>query len=524
MVDINEDVFSQILSHVSDSQTLYTVLIALPKLHLLFPIALARLWEFPVLDYLLDTSGPRLLAESIRHLDVSIEHEDLDSQRRRMRGPPVLDRTASGFRLPGDVIALHERLPELFKRTVNLESLDYHSRPGIAMETKHVEPLQHLERLRRFAVNCALRDQEFDIPTGEYDAENWQIEPFFSTVGPLIISLDLRNINQTMFAALTGQTDVFASYHALEQLKLDITEGLIVCDKTLQESQKGPLDLVHCNLLTELSIIVRHSVVSADLPALSHLEIKDSTRNTERHYWSSTDNQLGWKREGRAYFGLVPSFLGSIRAGGLPNLTSLWVDERILVLPHRCAVRDLLDPESDEEPAFGQLESLRVGFGPINHIDAGRILDLCDPAKLSQFGFEWNWHDYARDEEISAGLLTHLARFPKLNDIHVLFPRPETQLSGLPDPVVDARTLSDVTSIFKCNGTFGASAILFVSDGSIAPNAAVSKFFHAGYMPKYFPGEGLDASNPDSDNFIPPRPVRGEEIEQLRDLLQRIVA
>ncbi|KAJ7671848.1 hypothetical protein B0H17DRAFT_1084810 [Mycena rosella] len=624
MVDINEDVFSQILSHVCDSKNLYTILVALPKSHLLFPVALARLWELPVyldsydpraavasqkvLDYLLDTSGPRLLAESIRHLDVSIEHKDLDSQRRRMRGPPVLDRTASGFRLPGDVLALYERLPELFKRTVNLESLDYHSRPGIAMESKHVEPLQHLERLRRFAVNCALRDREVDIPAGagpgelsaQYDAENWQIEPFFSTVGPLIISLDLRNINQTMFAALTGQTDVFTSYHTLEHLKLDITEGvwdwngggspamgaspdfkfpclgfpsvkrfeLIVCDKTLQESQKGPLDLVHCNLLTELSIIVRHSIFwmayetlklfealsPLDLPALSHLEIKDSTRNTERHYWSSTDNQLGWKREGRVYFGLVPSFLGSIRAGGLPNLTSLWVDERILVLPHRCAVRDLLDPESDEETyiiwtqslraAFGQLESLRVGFGPINHTDAGRILDLCDPAKLSQFGFEWNWHDYARDEEISAGLLAHLARFPKLNDIHILFPRPETQLSGRPDPVVDARTLSDVTSIFKCNGNIcrvgignsvvwerdpsqGASAILFVSDGSTAPNAAVSKFFHAGYMPKYFPGgvlPRLDASNPDSDNFIPPRPVRGEEIEQLRDLLQRIVA
>jgi hypothetical protein len=125
-----------------------------------------------------------------------------------------------------------------------------------------------------------------------------------STVGPKITSLDLRHVNQTMFTALKSRTDLFASYHALEHLKIDITEGvwdwggggspamgatpafnfpclefpsvkrfqLIVCDKTLSGSQqKGPLNLVHCHLLTALSIDVRYRSVYP----LSYFAISD---------------------------------------------------------------------------------------------------------------------------------------------------------------------------------------------------------------------------------------------------------
>ncbi|KAJ6509091.1 hypothetical protein DFH09DRAFT_274807 [Mycena vulgaris] len=476
------------------------------------------------------------------------------------------------------------------------------------MKSRHLGPLQHLERLRRFSVDCALRDREDDIPSGvipgdlsaQYDAENWEIEPFLSTVGSSIASLDLRHVNHTMFTALTGGTDVFASYHALEHLKMDITEGvwdwdgggsphmgassnftfpcmrfpsvkrfeLVVCDRTLDRARTGPLDLVQRNLLTELSIEVRYSIwwvpfetvkvfealSPRDLSALSHLEIKDCTRNIDRHYWESSDNLSGWRHDGRTYSGLVPSFLSSIRTGSLPNLTSLWVDERALIAPHSCTVQAFLDPKFPEAAnilwrdtltaVFVQLESLRVGFGAITHDDVGLILDLCDPNKLTQFGFEWNWWHYGRDEALSTELLAHLTRFPKLTDVHILFPRPKTQLSGFPNPFVDARTLSDVASIFKCNGnvcrvgignsvvwerhpTEWPSEILLVSDGSTAPNPAVSKFFHAGYMPKFFP-DGVkakyDSEAPYSDNAIPPRPDRGEEIEKLRDLLQMIIA
>ncbi|KAJ7457615.1 hypothetical protein B0H11DRAFT_207309 [Mycena galericulata] len=613
MPEVDEDVFSSILSHIPDSKTIYVVLIALSKAHPLFPVALTRLFKLPVyldsydpraaaashkvLDYLLQddaNTGHYPLVGSIRHLVVSIENKQVISAGTRGPPPPRGNSRDS-------MLALQRRLPDLFQRSVNLELLDYHSFPGYAMQSTHFQPLQHLKRLRSFAADCALGFRQVEIPAGggnyaalgelsaQLDAAIWDIEPFLSTIGPIIAALELRHVNSTMFTVLKGQKDLFLSCHALERLKIDITEGvwdwngggspamgaspavkfpclgfpsvkrfeLVVCDKTLQNPQIGPLNLVHCNLLTELSIDVRYSVWWADwwdkvklfealspldFPALSRLEIKDHARNTERHYWDPKDNHLRWKHPGRAYLGLVPSFLGSIRTGHLPKLSSLWVDEKVLLLPHPSA-QDLLDITSGDPEntlwtqalgaAFGQLESLRVGFGPITHLTAGLILDLCDPNRLTQFGFEWKWSDYGRDESISTDLLAHLSRFPKLSDVHILFPRPQTQLNGLPDPIVDATTLTDVASIFWCNESIsrvgignsvvwerhplaGASAILLVSDGSAAPDTAVSKFFHAGFMPKG-PAAGQ------SDNTTPPRPDRREEIEQLRDLLERIL-
>jgi hypothetical protein len=94
--------------------------------------------------------------------------------------------TRTKFSIPAGVIALHERLPELFRQSVNLESLDYHSFPGMDMKSEHVEALQPLERLRVFAVDCALCSRENDVPasggdyaapgelSAEYDAENWE--------------------------------------------------------------------------------------------------------------------------------------------------------------------------------------------------------------------------------------------------------------------------------------------------------------------------------------------------------------
>ncbi|KAJ7751002.1 hypothetical protein DFH07DRAFT_1033979 [Mycena maculata] len=455
-------------------------------------------------------------------------------------------------------------LPELLQRSVNLRSFDYHSFPGFALQSEHFDALQRLEWLRSFSVDCALLRVE-SIPAGfgpyaapgelatQYDAENWEMEPFLSTIGPTIASLELRHVNYTMFTALKGHTDVFASYRVLEHLKIDITEGvwdwngggspaigaspavifprlgfpsvkrfeLVECDQTLRNSQTGPLDLVHCNLLTELSIDVRdrnvliiwgwnlwanlklfEALSPLDLPALALLEIKDQAKNTRRHYWDGADNaHLRWEYPGWAYPGLVPSFLGAIRTGHLPNLTSLWVDENVLLLPHESA-EDLFTENAvwtdALRAAFGQLESLRVGFGAISHIAAGRILDLYDPNKLGQFGFEWNWHNYEREEPISPALLAHLSRFPNLTDVHILFPRPGTyhQFNG---PTFDATTLNDVAALFRCNRAvswvgignsvvwergFSAQEPLLMSDGSAAPSAAVSRFFHAGFLPQ----------------------------------------
>ncbi|KAJ7268445.1 hypothetical protein C8J57DRAFT_1325158, partial [Mycena rebaudengoi] len=598
-MEINEDIFSCILSHISDSKTLYSVLTALPTSHLLFPTALARLWQLPVyldsydpivadasqkvLNYFFKDNSLPPLVESVRHLVITAEYKPPPPpgrRGRRRRVPP-------NFRIPVEVTALHERIPKLLRRAVNLESLDYHSfldyhsLPGIGLKSEHVQALSNLRWLRRFSVDCALRSRVRDMGAGmgpgdwsaEYDAENWELEPFISTVGPKITSLDLRHVNKTMFTALTNNTNVFASYHNLEHLKIDITEGvwdwngngspamgatpgftfpflgfpsvrrfeLIVCDQTLTGAAHGPLDLVDRNLLTSLTIDVRH----------------------RRHYWESAGDSRRHGREGRVYHGLVPSFLGAIDIGALPNLTTLWVDEQVL-LPRGISVQNLLatlppspsppsspsaslphsSPSTPSEPinilnwtrslraTLAQLDSLRVGFGAIDHIGAEVILDLCDPQKLVHFGFEWGWSEYLIDDPIAHGLLDQLSRFPKLTDVHILFPRPETQISGLPDPNIDAQTLDDVASIFGCNGSISRvgignslvwerrpsepSGILLVSDGSIAANPAVPRFYHAGYMSKH--------RNEDLwRNAIPRRPDRGAEIEQLRSLLEKIV-
>jgi hypothetical protein len=49
----------------------------------------------------------------------------------------------------------------------------------------------------------------------------------------------------------------------------------------------------------------------------------------------------------------------------------------------------------------------------------------------------------------------------------------------------------------------------------------VPRFFHAGYLAKRRPGE--ERGRAYDDNTTPLRPERGEEIEELRDLLRRIL-
>lgn len=161
-----------------------------------------------------------------------------------------------------------------------------------------------------------------------------------------------------------------------------------------------------------------------DFPVLSHLDIKDNTRNTLRHYWDRGDDPQRWEHEGRTYSGLVPSFLGSMRTGSLPKLRSLWVDEKML-LPPGFSVQDLLEIDAVPSPtkdspteeslwtevlgtAFERLESLRVGFDPITHVESGLILNLCNPEKLTQFGFAWNWFEYGRDEVSMLSIKTYL--------------------------------------------------------------------------------------------------------------------
>ncbi|KAJ6586500.1 hypothetical protein DFH09DRAFT_1359796 [Mycena vulgaris] len=656
---IDEDVFSQILRHIPDSKTVYTVLLALPKSHLLFPAALRRLFQLPVhldtydvraaasssevLDYLLrsdaDTTSSQIVG-SIRHLVIAAEHkkyskpfpiplehnegEEADDDEDTSEGEedeedswPTPTRDPETDPEPDvDVAALHERLPHLFRKTRNLESLEYYNYPGLAISSESTSLLAAQDRLRNFTVDAAT-SRAADV-RDLVDPEIWDIGPFLASLGRSITSLDLRHVCQTTLLALASHVDKLALFDALTTLKIDIREGiwdwhgggspqagatgayvfpslklpsvkcfeLEVADLTLSSARTGPMDLVDCTLLTKLSLDIRdclgwywistiklfEALSPTDFVTLSHLEIHDtSPRNQSRLSWIDVDEGNfpadGDKFNGRYFFGFVQTFLGSILTGHLPNLTSLWVNERVLLPANPIegdlgttfeflTVEELWQPEPPEihsiskvqwreslRAALGQLESLRVGFGDMDAAEIGLVLGDCDPAKLTQFGFQFKWRAYGHEEPISPTLRAHLARFPRLTDVHILFPRPETQLLGTPDPVVDALTTSDITAIFACNGSIcrvgignsvvwerhyapqvpgAAPGILLVSDGSCIPNPAVPRFYHAGYVPKdNLPIPWRHGEH--EDNWTPTRPKRGPEIEQLRDLLRRIL-
>ncbi|KAF7350282.1 hypothetical protein MVEN_01332200 [Mycena venus] len=605
-----------------------------------------------VLDYLLGSYEGRGegIAESLRHLVVAVEHnkyrwpvepvveeeeeedEDEDEEEEEKEEQQVLDEEqeqeeqdvdelevrvaedepeehvdeneasplaesiqASEPEEDIDVVAFHDRLPALFKKTRNLRSLDYHSYPGLLLSRESTELLAVYDGLRTFAIDTCLRETPWRGSRPWGDPECWDIEPFLSTLGPSLISLDLRHVSQTMLLTLASHGNIFAMYENLEHLKMDITEGvwdwdgqgspqrgateeyvfpslclpavrrfeLVVADLTISKARAGPLDLVDCTLLNDLSLDVRQCIgycaittlrlfealSPADFSALSHLEIKDEnhTINRQRLTWD-LEGEYTFKLEGRFFCGLVQQFLPS-----LASLVSLWSTNVFFFLEK--AVAELWDDSASTDfdstldkaawraslkAILSQLESLRAGFGAMDAAEVGLILSCCDPTKLRQFGFTWAWKKHGRDEPISPELLAHLSRFPKLTDVHILFPRPETQVSGAPDPTIDPRTVRDVAAIFKCNGSIcrvgiansvvwerqplamaiatADPGVLLVSDGSAAPNPEVPRFYH---MAKYTrKGETPWVHD---DNTTPVRPRRGEEIGQLRDLLKRIL-
>lgn len=112
------------------------------------------------------------------------------------------------------------------------------------------------------------------------------IEPFFRTLGPKLVALDLRNVNEDIFTIIC---DRFSSLTKLQDLKMDITcgcwdwdgrgspqqgpselfvfprigknlrsFGLIVSDTTVSPSKSGPLDLVDAKKLEKLVLYVNH--------------------------------------------------------------------------------------------------------------------------------------------------------------------------------------------------------------------------------------------------------------------------
>lgn len=144
---------------------------------------------------------------------------------------------------------------------------------------------------------------------------------------------------------------------------------------------------------------------AADFSSLTHLIIDDYIRDMRR--WAVGDRIKGgdWQESGRTYVGIHELI------SGLPQLRHLWVNERVLAVPSFDNRDDAwtgkpFDRESQEtimsrtisspqwehlKCTFERLESLRVGFGPLNATWVTKILSHCDHTKLRAFGFDWEW-------------------------------------------------------------------------------------------------------------------------------------
>lgn len=118
-----------------------------------------------------------------------------------------------------------------------------------------------------------------------------RIKPFFETLGPKLISLDLRNVSQNVFYALCDNMGLFRK---LESLKMDLTCGVwdwsgggssqagptenftfpkvgkrlrnfgaIIGDVAIWKKKPGPLDLVNAKHLEELILYINPWYVSS---------------------------------------------------------------------------------------------------------------------------------------------------------------------------------------------------------------------------------------------------------------------
>ena len=125
-----------------------------------------------------------------------------------------------------------------------------------------------------------------------------------------------------------------------------------------------------------------------------------------RLVFGNTVGEYDWEEDGRGYVG-IPELIAD-----LPQLRHLWVNERVLSVPSPNnegdkwnarpfdgASQDAIMLRTVDSPqwellghAFEKLETLKVGFGPLNVKWVTKVLSLCNPIKLQAFGFDLEWN------------------------------------------------------------------------------------------------------------------------------------
>ncbi|KAG5642302.1 hypothetical protein DXG03_003046 [Asterophora parasitica] len=355
---------------------------------------------------------------------------------------------------------------------------------------------------------------------------------------------------------------------------------LKVGDLTVCAERPGPMEIVSWEALETVRLFVEPCIfpsslynirIFASLPphhfrSLKTLEIRDVVRNVSPWRWPDEEAvpPHTWSEPGRTYWGIVENFLSS---AALQNLTHLWVNENVLAMPKGppafdglfsdggqfYTVDELFGDSGDEEAdnlladkrewlaalraILGRLESLRLGLGALSAREVGLVLGLCDPHKLTHFGFAYRWRVADCGASLPPDLLTHFtaSKLTRLTDLHMLQPRPGTQdVYRLPSRGENAATIEDVESLFAshvglCRVGWGQgvvwerrpnvadleSTIVLVQDGfndvRLKANTEIQPFFDIGVLEGY----GECESEPRQDV--------GREVRELREVLGRVL-
>lgn len=512
---LNEDILTLVYSHVLDFEVLRATATAtaINEQHPLRGVVLCRLLQLPLRLSSKDFDDSKALIVHLIHnaLRAGVVQNIvviLGPSRKAIAERPPWQMRIADLKRADKADEFVKLLPELLKHTKNLRRLDWSECPPPNISV--LKELSEHSAVTHLSLDCSAGSIYLPDPSRPLDAPDAtaEIKFLFSSLGPKVTSLDLRNVDEDVFEVIKQD---FLRLKNVLNLKLDLTCGVwdwdgrgspqqgpsedyrfslisnhvqeldLTITDLLARKPKGPLELVNSRKLTKLTVVIIPCYAwiclgfvplfscstGSDFSALTHLVIDDCFRDIRRWTIDRRVGEYDWKEDGRTYVGiheLIPT---------LPQLRHLWVSERVLAIPSFNNEDNIWDAnpfsgESQEiimsrtvaspywEPlgcAFEKLESLRVGFGPLDARWATKVLSHCDQTKLKAFGFDWEWKPGSENPEVFSELIAALSRFELLTDLHILQP-----YAAIPKPVLQdtvPRIIQEIRRLHETEETKG---------------------------------------------------------------------
>ncbi|KAF9792867.1 hypothetical protein BJ322DRAFT_80802 [Thelephora terrestris] len=225
---LNEDILTLIFSHTFDFNVLRTTAaaIGIKNQHPLHRVVLRRFLQLPLC---LSSENLEDSEALINHFVHNAEHANLVRDIVIVLGPSrkyiAEHRELRNAHLPEDskqperAEALVKLLPELLKHTKNLQYLDWSKSPPPNRET--FEELTEHSSITHLSLDCS--EQSLGFPDPGESRAGANIEILFSTIGPKVPSLDLRNVDEEIFKLIEQG---FPPLKNVRNLKLDLTCGV----------------------------------------------------------------------------------------------------------------------------------------------------------------------------------------------------------------------------------------------------------------------------------------------------------